>query len=176
MAKNAVAAKIILLGDGAVGKTALVQRWATDKFQSRYTATIGVDICSKSVSLEDGREIRFDAWDIAGQEHFKLIRTKFYKQASGALLVFDVTNKQSFNHLEKWIEETKTIIKTELPFILLGNKVDLDDMRLISTEEIKKKADELGITTYFETSALNGENVKEAFKSLAKVILDFREL
>ena len=169
---------MIVCGDGAVGKTTLIHRYIANKFKKSYTATIGVDILSKSVEVNrDGTPftVELNFWDMAGQEHFKLIRTKFYKQASSALLIFDVTSQKSFDTLENWIEESRNGIGHDIPYVMIGNKIDLGDKRVISKEQMQDMAKKLGIhlELIIETSALSGEGVEQAFNHLANSIIDY---
>lgn len=171
-----LSSKVIVLGDGAVGKTSIVHRYVTDKFQKRYTATIGVDILNKAVKITKevtDYEVNLNLWDIGGQDSFKLVRGKFYKQAIAALLIFDLTNKKSFDNLEDWIKEAIDNVEQEIPFVLVGNKLDLADSRAVSTEEIQKKAKELKIALVIETSAVTGEGIDQAFNYLANTIIDY---
>lgn len=171
-----LSSKVIVLGDGAVGKTSIVHRYVTDKFQKRYTATIGVDILNKTLKVTKevtDYEVNLNLWDIGGQDSFKLVRGKFYKQAIAALLIFDVTNKRSFENLEAWIKEAIENVEQQIPFVMVGNKIDLADSRSVSTEEIQKKAKELGIALVIETSAVTGEGIEQAFNYLAHTIIDY---
>jgi small GTP-binding protein len=171
-----LSSKVIVLGDGAVGKTSIVHRYVTEKFQKRYTATIGVDILNKSVKITKevtDYEVNLNLWDIGGQDSFKLVRGKFYKQAIAALLIFDITNRKSFDNLKEWIKETYDNVEQEIPFIMIGNKVDLVDNRAISNEEVQKRAKELGISLVIETSAVTGEGIDQAFNYLAHTIIDY---
>ena len=171
-----LSSKVIVLGDGAVGKTSIVHRYVTDKFQKRYTATIGVDILNKAIKITQGvtdYEVNLNLWDIGGQDSFKLVRGKFYKQAIAALLIFDITNKKSFDNLESWIKEAIDNVEQQIPFILVGNKLDLTDNRAVQTAEIQKKAKDLGIALVIETSAVTGEGIDQAFNYLANTIIDY---
>ena len=170
-----LSSKVIVLGDGAVGKTSIVHRYVTDKFQKRYTATIGVDILNKTVKVTKevtDYEVNLNLWDIGGQDSFKLVRGKFYKQAIAALLIFDVTNRRSFENLEAWIKEAYDNVEQQIPFVMIGNKIDLTDSRAVPTEEIQKKAKDLGIALVIETSAVTGEGIDQAFNYLAHTIID----
>ena len=171
-----LSSKVIVLGDGAVGKTSIVHRYVTDKFQKRYTATIGVDILNKTVKITkelNDYEVNLNLWDIGGQDSFKLVRGKFYKQAIAALLIFDITNKKSFDNLQAWIEEALQNVEEQIPFVLVGNKIDLADSRAVPSEEVQKKAKEMGISLVIETSALTGEGIDQAFNYLANTIIDY---
>ncbi len=164
--------KVVMIGAGGSGKTALVNRFLTQKFTEQYIVTIGSQFAVKTVSVEDSNGkpvvVKLLVWDLAGQERFDFIRTSYYKGAKGALLVYDVTRKSTFLELSKWIEETENALGTRIPIILLANKVDLIDERVISTEMGQQFAQEYGLSGYLETSALTGDNVENAFHLLAR--------
>ncbi|MFV2014953.1 MAG: Rab family GTPase [Candidatus Heimdallarchaeota archaeon] len=165
--------KILLLGDGAVGKTALVHRFVHNKFQKAYLMTIGMEPYSRYETI-DGTKICYSLWDIAGQDRFKVMRGMFFRGAMGSLVTFDLTRRESFNNASNWIKEAKEESPDQI-FILVGNKNDLEDLREISTEEGRAKATELGAIDYIETSALTGTNVAEAFKKIGKTLIDKRK-
>lgn len=156
--------KILLLGDGAVGKTSLVHRYVENVFKSTYKATIGVDIFSKNISGTD-----LQIWDLSGQEHFVSVRSKFYSKSDGALLVFDLTNQKSFDNLGSWITEAKEGVGLEVPMVLLGNKLDLSDLIVISDSDFESFASNHN-WKWFKTSAKSGENVEKAFETIAKIL------
>ncbi|MHA2296677.1 MAG: GTP-binding protein [Candidatus Hodarchaeales archaeon] len=174
--------KICLLGDGAVGKTALKERYLGKGFTTSYLLTIGADFAVKKLDL-DGREVKFQIWDLAGQERFNTVRSLYYSGSHGALLVFDVTRSDSFRNVVKWIEEFRKHVKKEgVPLILIGNKIDIRDpnnVNHITTEmgtDLATKISEMlhgsSMTTpYIETSALADVNVDDAFSNLAKIII-----
>ena len=162
--------KIILAGDGAVGKTSLINRFVTGSFTGDYKATIGVAISSKQVIAEDD-EVNLQIWDIAGQTLFRQFRKKFYTKAKGALLVFDLTVPKSLDNLRAWIEDIQEITG-EIPFVLIGNKADLTELRAVSPEEINEFfKGQSKIAAYFNTSALTGTNVENAFIGLVTQIV-----
>ena len=162
--------KVVMIGAGGSGKTALVNRFLTHKFSEQYIVTIGSQFAVKKVTVQDnGRDVivKLLVWDLAGQERFDFIRESYYRGSKGALLVFDTTRKSTFIELEKWIAETENALGLRIPIILLANKVDLAEQRVITTEMGKTFTEEHGLVGYLETSALSGQNVEEAFKMLA---------
>jgi small GTP-binding protein len=164
--------KVVMIGAGGSGKTALVNRFLTQKFSAQYIVTIGSQFAVKTVAVKDnnGRNVRVKllVWDLAGQQRFDFIRSSYYQGSKGALLVFDVTRKSTYMELPKWIEETENALNKRIPIVLLANKVDLEDERVITKEMCIEFLQEYNIQGYLETSALTGTNVDEAFQQLAK--------
>ncbi len=165
--------KVVMIGAGGSGKTALVNRFLTQKFTAEYIGTIGSQFGIKTVRVKntEGHDVavKMVIWDLAGQQRFDFIRASYYRGCRGALLVYDVTSKSSWRELPHWIEETESALGHRIPIILLANKVDLVNERIIDTEMGMKFADEHRLVGYFETSALTGQNVEEAFLLLARV-------
>ena len=162
--------KVVMIGAGGSGKTALVNRFLTQKFSEQYIVTIGSQFAVKKVTIQNnGRSVivKLLVWDLAGQERFDFIRESYYRGSKGALLVFDTTRKSTFIELEKWIAETENALGHRIPIILLANKVDLVEQRVITTEMGRTFVEENELVGYLETSALNGQNVEEAFRLLA---------
>ncbi|MBD3226901.1 MAG: GTP-binding protein [Candidatus Lokiarchaeota archaeon] len=159
--------KIIVTGDGAVGKTAITVRFSQGKFDSDYKMTIGVDFAIKMIDI-DGKKIKLQIWDTGGQERFSYIRPLYYKGAMGNALIFDLTNRASFEHLDKWYNEVLSNCG-EIPMILVGNKADLAD-RAVSKNEAQDWAASHGLQ-YYETSAKTGENVGDVFSDLANILV-----
>ncbi|TFG01369.1 MAG: GTP-binding protein [Promethearchaeota archaeon] len=162
--------KSIVVGDGGVGKTALTLRFSKGFFTEDYKMTIGVDFHVKTISIDTEEEgqimVKLQIWDTGGQERFSSIRPMYYRGALGALLIFDLTSYESFEHLPQWIEEIRSNIKNEVPFLLVGNKSDLVDIRAVSIEEINAFTEKFNLY-YMETSAKTGEGVVDCFYILA---------
>jgi small GTP-binding protein len=160
--------KILTIGDGGVGKTSILRRYVENKFLKHHLSTIGIDFLSKTLKIKD-KEIKLKIWDTAGQERYRQITSHIYKDADGIILVFDVTSEESFNQITDWMEQIKNnVSKEEINLILIGNKCDLAD-RMVEKERGEKMAEKLKIK-YFETSALTGQGINEAFEELAKQI------
>ncbi|MFW9994761.1 MAG: Rab family GTPase [Candidatus Odinarchaeota archaeon] len=177
--------KIALIGDGAVGKTALRERFIGRPFKTNYMMTIGADFATFKTNVY-GREIKYQIWDLAGQPRFQSVRTLYYRGTMGAIMVYDVTRVETFQNTPMWIEECfKNSGKGAIPLILLANKVDLreDIYGSLQPEHGRALAEEMAKITeskgfdcpYFETSAKTGQNVDVAFKTLGKMILDYIE-
>lgn len=165
--------KIILIGAGSVGKTSLIDRFINDKFESSYKMTMGVDLLTKQINL-DGKEVNLNLWDVGGQERFKFMRQRFYKGTSGALLIFDLTRANTYDKLvNKWHPEMIKFIGRSIPFIIVGNKLDLlpDVGNVIDSNKVTEFADD-NFSIYIQTSAKTGEMVEDAFIKLTKRMID----
>ena len=161
-----------MLGDGAVGKTALTMRFTQDHFEADYKRTIGSDFAIKRVDVPSRESVvTLQVWDLAGQQRFEVVRQSFYRGARGGLLVYDVTRRRTFLNLDRWRKEAFDSLNREIPLIVVANKVDLDDSRVVSPEEGKAYAEKIG-SLYVESSALTGQNVENAFTTLCEVMID----
>ncbi len=158
--------KVVVAGDGTVGKTSLVRRFCEGKFEQTRVATIGVDFQTKLVELP-GRTVKLSIWDMAGQDRFQVIRSGFYRGSRAAALVYDVTVPETFEHLRRWREEVLQAMP-EQPFLVVGNKIDLE--RVQAREQAEGFATEIQ-AAYLETSALSGEGVPALFETLARLSL-----
>ncbi|MBD3229478.1 MAG: GTP-binding protein [Candidatus Lokiarchaeota archaeon] len=161
--------KIVSLGDPGVGKTSVIVRHTEKRFDESYKMTIGTDISAKLMQVES-KNIYLIIWDIGGQERYQILRDSYLQGSFGALLVFSVTDRESYNHTNDWLKEFRKTCG-DIPAVLLANKIDLDGQRDVSEDEVKSKAEELGIE-YLETSAKTGDNVDKAFELLVRKILD----
>lgn len=157
--------KLVFLGEQSVGKTSIITRFMYDTFDTTYQATIGIDFLSKTMYLED-RTVRLQLWDTAGQERFRSLIPSYIRDSAVALVVYDITNRESFAQVNKWIEDVRAERGSDVIIVLVGNKTDLNDSRQVSTEEGEKKARDLTVM-FMETSAKVGHNVKALFKKIA---------
>ncbi len=165
--------KTIVVGDGGVGKTALTIRFSKDFFTEDYKMTIGVDFHVKMITIDTSEgELRckLQIWDTGGQERFSSIRPMYYRGSLGALVIYDLTNYESFEHLPQWIEEIRANIKNEIPLLLVGNKSDLTMQRAVSIEEINDFTKKFNLY-YMETSAKTGDGVGDCFHILACLMI-----
>ena len=162
--------KIVLVGDSSVGKTNLFLRYIKNEFDPQSKATIGVEFGTKIIKINN-YNIKIQIWDTAGQERYKSITSAYYKGAQGAFLVYDITNKTSFLNIDKWIRDLKNNGDEKIVLFLIGNKNDLDDDRVIDTNEGKNKAKENKMF-FLETSAKNNDNVNKAFDEIINNIFN----
>ena len=160
--------KIVLIGDSGVGKTNILSRYLTNEFSLTTQATVGVEFGSKIIKKGE-KLIKLQIWDTAGQERYKSITSAYYKGSKGAFVVYDISRKNTFDNVDKWINELKNNGSEDVFIMLVGNKSDLKDQREITEEEVKKKA-ELYNVAFCETSALEGKNIGYAFENLINEI------
>ena len=160
--------KILLIGNSGVGKSSLLLRFSDDTFTGNFMPTIGVDFKIRTLEV-DGKTIKLQIWDTAGQERFKTITSSYYKGAHGIIVVYDVTDKESFKNIDTWMNEIEKHASDNVSRILCGNKSDLEDSRQVSTDEGKELSDTYNIR-FIESSAKDNANVEEAFTLMTKEI------
>lgn len=153
-----------------VGKSCLLLQFTDQRFRQQHDLTIGVEFGSRTVKINE-KNIKLQIWDTAGQESFKSITRSYYRGAAGALLVYDITRKETFNHLTRWLEEVRQNGNPDIMVMLIGNKADLDSRRQVSTEEGERFAKENGLI-FLETSAKTSFNVEQAFLQTSQMIYD----
>ena len=172
MENKSYEARIITLGDSLVGKSCLIIRFIEDKYFTNYLSTIGFDLKYKLVSLKDGSKLRLTIHDTAGEERFRALSKNYIKKADGILVVYDITNRDSFINVESWIKCAKDELGMDIPIVLIGNKSDLDKNRMITYQEGQDLGNKYGIQ-FFETSCLNGNNVELCFNSISEKIVEY---
>jgi Ras-related protein Rab-1A len=165
--KTDLTMKIIVLGSSEVGKTCILNRYFNNEFKENSLSTIGIDFQTKFFKFED-KKIKVNYTDTAGQEKFRAISVNYLKGTNGVILVFDLTNKESFDLLDTWMDELKNNNKMDISKVLIGNKADLADKIEVPKEEIDNFTKKVGCE-YFECSAKTGQNVSEALDEIAKI-------
>jgi Ras-related protein Rab-1A len=160
--------KLLLIGDSGVGKSCLLLRFADDTYTESYISTIGVDFKIRTIEL-DGKTIKLQIWDTAGQERFRTITSSYYRGAHGIIVVYDVTDQESFNNVKQWLQEIDRYASENVNKLLVGNKCDLTNKKVVDYSSAKEYADQLGIP-FLETSAKNATNVEQAFMTMAAEI------
>ena len=164
--------QILIIGDSSVGKTSIISRYTNGTFKEEYLATVGLDYYSKEEVINN-KTINIKLWDTAGQERYKSLTQNYFRNAEGVLLVFDVTNTNSFNNLKDWISSIKLNMEGKnifIPVVIIGNKLDMEDQREITKEQAEQFVSE-NKYKYFETSAKTGEGVDDAIRELVIQIL-----
>lgn len=162
--------KLLLIGDSGVGKTCILFRFSDDNFNNTFISTIGIDFKIKTIELR-GKKIKLQIWDTAGQERFHTITTSYYRGAMGIMLVYDITNSKSFDNIAKWLRNIQEHANEDVEKMILGNKCDMEDKRVISKERGESIARDNGIR-FLETSAKTNVNIDKAFYELAESILE----
>lgn len=153
--------KVVLIGDSAVGKSQMLNRFARNEFTLDSKATIGVEFQTRTIVV-DHKTIKAQIWDTAGQERYRAVTSAYYRGAVGAMLVYDITKRQTFDHIARWLEELRSHADNNIVIMLIGNKTDLGTLRAVSTEDAKEFAEKEGLF-FLETSALEATNVESAF-------------
>ena len=162
--------KVLLLGDSTVGKTCFLLRYCDKTFQDAHLSTIGLDYRVKTMTLKNKKNIKLQIWDTAGQDRFRAITKNYYKGANGIILIYDVTNLQTYENVKNWITQIREETNPNVVIYLAGNKIDIpEEERAVKTEEGKEIADEYKLQ-FKETSAKDGINVNEVFQELVEKI------
>ena len=166
--------KILILGDHAVGKSCFIIRYTDDTFQDVYLSTIGMDCKYKDINLENGKSIRLQIWDTAGQDRFRSLTKNLYKGASGIILIYDISQRKTFDNVKGWIESIKEEVSSKVLIVLVGNKIDKIEEREVKKVEGEDLAEELKLP-FYECSALTGENINNVFLGLARKLVETKE-
>jgi small GTP-binding protein len=159
--------KVVVIGEGGVGKTSLILRYTQDRFLGEYITTIGTNFAVKTLAI-NGQQIKLQLWDLGGQAQFMRIRSFYYPGARAAILVYSVVDRNTFEAIPKWAREVRGVCGS-IPLTLLGNKIDLDSERSVKKEEGLDRAKQIN-ADFFETSAKTGELINGAFTNIAKKI------
>ncbi|RWR92446.1 ras-related protein Rab11A [Cinnamomum micranthum f. kanehirae] len=162
--------KIVLIGDSAVGKSQILARFARNDFSLDSKATIGVEFQTRTLVIQH-KSVKAQIWDTAGQERYRAVTSAYYRGAVGAMLVYDITKRQTFDHIPRWLEELRGHADKNIVIILIGNKSDLESQRAVPTEDAKEFAQKEGLF-FLETSALEATNVETAFMTVLTEIFN----
>ena len=168
MAEPDLLYKILIIGDSAVGKSSLLLQFSDQTFSDNYVSTIGVDFKIRSVTIAN-QLIKLQIWDTAGQERFQSITANYYHGSQAIALVYDITDRNSFDNLRKWVADVDRLAQKGVCKLIIGNKTDLQEKRVVTHQEGQAFADSLG-APFLETSAKTSQNVQEMFTSMAKAI------
>ena len=163
--------KIIIIGDLAVGKSCLTLRGTKDKYQDFYSPTIGFEFISINIRIKD-QVVKLQIWDTCGQEAYRSLISSFYRNSSLAIIVYAINNQESFDNLESWLDEIKSQTHPNLKIFLIGNKVDLEDERVIDKSVAEELAKEHNLNLFLETSAKTGFNAQKVFVEAAQMLLE----
>ena len=172
--KKFINLKIIFVGDVSVGKTSVIERFINNNFKDDYTCTIQAEQKTKIINEDSNTSIRMDIWDTAGQEKFRSLTRQYYRDSQGAIIVFDITKKRTFDSLQTWIDDIQDYSDKDIPIIIVGNKSDLIDEREVSENNINEFLNDK--YTYFEVSAKYGNNIDLAFNKIKKLIMENRKM
>lgn len=162
--------KVVLLGEGCVGKTSLVLRYTEDKFNDKHVSTLQASFVKKKLNL-NGRRVNLAIWDTAGQERFHALGPIYYRMSNGAILVYDITDEDSFQKVKNWIKELKKMLGSEICLVIAGNKIDLEKDRTVSIEDAENYAHSVG-AVHFHTSAKMNSGIEELFLSLCRMMIE----
>ena len=163
--------KIIVIGDSGVGKSCLTNRATTNLFDDSYSATVGFEFLSFNIKIED-KVIKLQIWDTCGQELYRSLITNFYRNSSLAIIVYAINSKDSFENIEMWLRELRTHSNPDVKIFLIGNKIDLDNERVITKDQGEKFCKNNKLNLFIESSAKTGFNSKKIFIKAAKLLLD----
>uniref|UniRef100_A0A2P2JMU2 Ras-related protein Rab11D n=1 Tax=Rhizophora mucronata TaxID=61149 RepID=A0A2P2JMU2_RHIMU len=162
--------KVVLIGDSAVGKSQILSRFARNEFNLDSKATIGVEFQTRTLVIQH-KSVKAQIWDTAGQERYRAVTSAYYRGAVGAMMVYDITKRQTFEHIPRWLEELRGHADKNIVIILIGNKTDLENQRAVPTEDATEFAQKEGLF-FLETSALEATNVENAFLTVLTEIFN----
>jgi Ras-related protein Rab-1A len=173
--------KLLIIGDSGAGKSAILHRYTDNAFSDSFVSTIGVDFSINTVTL-DGKTIKLQIWDTAGQERFRTITSSYYRGAHGIIIVYDITNRDSFDNIKIWLSECDRYAMDNVPIILIGNKVDLFTRREVNHDDVEEFVEKYNNTNpdnkiqHIETSAKTSINISKCFSTMAQIIKDKQKI
>ena len=162
--------KLMILGDSSVGKSSILRKYCKNEFLDKYITTIGIDFQIKYLTINN-KKIKLQVWDTAGQERYRVVTKNYFNTSDGFIIIYDITNRETFTNINNWIEQITTIVGNNVKCVIFGNKNDLNNKRKVETDEGKELAEKFNFK-FFETSAKEGNNIEEGFKSITMDILD----
>ncbi|XP_076878413.1 ras-related protein Rab-21-like [Brachyhypopomus gauderio] len=162
--------KVVMLGEGCVGKTSIVLRYCENKFYDKHITTLQASFFTKKLNIA-GKRVNLAIWDTAGQERFHALGPIYYRDSNGAILIYDITDEDSFQKVKSWVKELRRILGNEVCLCIVGNKTDLDKDRNVSTEDVERYADAVG-AKHYQTSAKLNTGIEELFLSLCKRMME----
>lgn len=164
--------KLLIIGDSGVGKSSILLRFADNMFSGSYITTIGVDFKIRTINI-DGEKVKLQIWDTAGQERFRTITSTYYRGTHGVIIVYDVTNAESFVNVKRWLHEIEQNCEV-VNRVLVGNKDDCPELKVVETQDAQKFAERMGVQLY-ETSAKENQNIEEVFNCITKLVLQSKK-
>ena len=162
--------KLMILGDSTVGKSSILRQYCKKEFHEKYIGTIGIDFQIKYININN-KKIKLQIWDTAGQERYRVVTKNYFNSSDGFIIIYDITNRESFNNVKNWIEQITALAGENIKCIIFGNKNDLNNKRQVQKDEGKELAKNYNFN-FFETSAKDGSNVEEGFNSIATSVMD----
>ncbi|XP_008053429.1 ras-related protein Rab-21 [Carlito syrichta] len=169
-AGRAYSFKVVLLGEGCVGKTSLVLRYCENKFNDKHITTLQASFLTKKLNI-GGKRVNLAIWDTAGQERFHALGPIYYRDSNGAILVYDITDEDSFQKVKNWVKELRKMLGNEICLCIVGNKIDLEKERHVSVQEAESYADSVG-AKHYHTSAKQNKGIEELFLDLCKRMIE----
>lgn len=169
-AGRAYSFKVVLLGEGCVGKTSLVLRYCENKFNDKHITTLQASFLTKKLNI-GGKRVNLAIWDTAGQERFHALGPIYYRDSNGAILVYDVTDEDSFQKVKNWVKELRKMLGNEICLCIVGNKIDLEKERHVSIQEAESYAESVG-AKHYHTSAKQNKGIEELFLDLCKRMIE----
>ncbi|XP_045509740.1 ras-related protein Rab-21-like isoform X2 [Colias croceus] len=165
--------KVVLLGEGCVGKTSILLRYIEDKFNDKHLTTLQATFLNKKLNI-NGKRINLSIWDTAGQEKFHALGPIYYRNSNGAILVYDITDEDSFGKVKNWVKELKKMLGSDIVLVIAGNKIDLEHERTVPLEEAESYANTVGAKHYYTSAKLN-QGVEELFLELTREMAERAE-
>ncbi|XP_063692093.1 ras-related protein Rab-5B-like [Bolinopsis microptera] len=166
--KNPLHFKLVLLGDEGVGKSCIAQRFVRRQFNDHSSPTIGASFFSQTLCLDDNKKVKLDIWDTAGQERYHSLAPIYYRGASAAVVVYDLTRQDTFEHAQKWVDELRQQVGGEIAIALAGNKSDMAESHITVTTSVAQSYADDADLMFFETSAKTGDNIEDTFLAIAR--------